>query len=488
MLLRDLLLAFDPTMVRRDLPETEIKGVREDSRRVQPGDVLVVRPGEARFVKDAIARGAAAIATQEPLGDCPVPQIGVGDAIAAAGRLANLFHGDPSVQVKVLGVTGTHGKTTTTYLLRHLLGQTGRRCGLIGTVQVDDGRTTRQSPMTTPSVTDLIQLLATMRDNGCSACALSAPCHAMERGRLTGVRIGGAAFTNLIGNPLDYHGTTESHAASKAKLFEQLDALGVAAVNQEDPWSKRLVRGCRGRIILFGLTPKADYWAKDLVLTAQGSRFVLVTPEGKATVKTGLIGRHNIRNVLPAAALAGEVFGLSVHEIASALFNAEGAPGRLQAVGSEQPFAVLVDGAHTAEALQNVLSALRPITSGKLRVLFGCGGDRDPTKRPRMARAVEKLADAIYVTSDNPRTEDPSRIVAEIVAGLTMEGRQMLHVEIDRRAAIEQALWDAGSGDVVLLAGKGHSTRQIIGTETLYFNDVEEATRVLRQMSGVRGP
>jgi UDP-N-acetylmuramoyl-L-alanyl-D-glutamate--2,6-diaminopimelate ligase len=240
-----------------------------------------------------------------------------------------------------------------------------------------------------------------------------------------------------------------------------------------------MIRDTPARIIRFGFTKKADYQARDIAVTAQGSNFVLVTPDGEANVQMQLIGRHNIENALTAAAIVGETFGLSVHQIASGLKDAQGAPGRLQAVRSGQPFAVLVDYAHTDDALENVLSALRPLARGKLRVLFGCGGDRDRTKRPRMARTAVKFADVAYITSDNPRTENPQAIINEILAGVPADKSTAVVVEPDRRTAIAQALTEAQSGDIVLLAGKGHENYQIIGAEKRHFDDVEEAQRVL---------
>jgi UDP-N-acetylmuramoyl-L-alanyl-D-glutamate--2,6-diaminopimelate ligase len=258
----------------------------------------------------------------------------------------------------------------------------------------------------------------------------------------------------------------------------------VAVANAEDKYAERMTRACSARVITFGISRPADYRARDIAITSNGSNFVLVTPDGKAEVAMQLIGRHNIENALCAAALVGERFGLSVHQIASGLRDAQGAPGRLQAVRSGQPFAVLVDYAHTDDALQNVLSALRPLARGKLRILFGCGGDRDRTKRPRMARTALRLADAIYVTSDNPRTENPDSIIREILTGFGADSSKCgkpVVVEPDRRAAIEQILSDAEPNDVVLIAGKGHENYQIIGTTKHHFDDVEEATRVLKE-------
>jgi UDP-N-acetylmuramoyl-L-alanyl-D-glutamate--2,6-diaminopimelate ligase len=297
---------------------------------------------------------------------------------------------------------------------------------------------------------------------------------------VAGVPFAGAAFTNLTGDHLDYHKTMENYSAAKARLFASLHASAVAVVNAADKWSDRMVEQCPGRVLRFGFGKTADYAARDVSYSAQGTKFVLHTPDGRAEVAMPLVGKHNVENALAAAALVGEVCGVSVHQLATGLRDAHGAPGRLQAVRAGQAFAVLVDYAHTDDALDNVLSALKPLTKGKLRVLFGCGGDRDRTKRPRMAKTAEKWADAVYVTSDNPRTENPRAILDEIAAGFSPEGVRKTVVEIDRRQAIEAILADAEANDVVLIAGKGHENYQIIGAEKHHFDDVEVAARVLQ--------
>jgi UDP-N-acetylmuramoyl-L-alanyl-D-glutamate--2,6-diaminopimelate ligase len=302
---------------------------------------------------------------------------------------------------------------------------------------------------------------------------------------VAGVEYAGAAFTNLTGDHLDYHGSMENYAAAKARLFETLHADAVAVVNSDDPWAQRMIESCPARVIGFGMGKGADYRARDIAVTSGGSNFVLCTPDGKADVHMGLIGRHNIENALCAAAVVGEVFGLNVHQIVTGLRDAPGAPGRLQPVRAGQPFAVLVDYAHSDDALENVLSALRPLTRGKLRVVFGCGGDRDRAKRPRMARVAHKFADAIYVTSDNPRSEDPHAILGEISKGFPADTSKCVAYDVDRRATIERALSDAEPDDVVLIAGKGHENYQVVGTTKHHLDDVEECERVLRARVGV---
>jgi UDP-N-acetylmuramoyl-L-alanyl-D-glutamate--2,6-diaminopimelate ligase len=483
MLLHELFASFDSSLDLHGLPNAPISGVKEDSRQVTAGDLFVARAGAKTdgraFLADAQQRGAiaAVVAAYDPR--CSLPQIVTDDPTGAASRLAHLFFDQPSRTVRLLGVTGTNGKTTTTYLLRHILNKCHFPCGMIGTVEIDDGRHRREAEMTTPSATQIASLIADMRDNGCRACAVEVSSHALDQGRVAGARFAAAAFTNLTRDHLDYHKTMDDYAAAKARLFEMLDGSALAVLNADDPAAKRMTRDCRGRIVRFGFTSAAEYWAEDVAVSSSGSRFLLIGPDGSCPTSMSLIGRHNIENALAAAAVAGRAFGLTVSQISAALADAAGAPGRLQPVRAGQPFAVLVDYAHTDDAMENVLTALRPLTRGKLRILFGCGGDRDKGKRPRMAAVAERLADVVYVTSDNPRTEMPLAILTDIVAGFSADFRPRAIVEPDRRSAIERILSDAQSGDVVLLAGKGHENYQIVGTVKHHFDDVEEATRVL---------
>ncbi|MDB5300131.1 MAG: murE [Phycisphaerales bacterium] len=484
MLLHSLLRQLDPQISVTGVPNENISSVCEDSRQVVPGSLFVARSGTkangAQFLTDAQARGAVAAIVQTRIASAPLPQVVVADSGSAASVLAHLSHDNPGRTVRPLAVTGTNGKTTTAYLIRHLLKKVNVRCGMIGTVEIDDGQTRQEASMTTPAACEIAGLMATMRDKGCRAVAMETSSHALDQGRVAGVPFVGAAFTNLTGDHLDYHKTMENYAAAKAKLFTSLDPMAVAAVNADSDWCDRMIDGCAARIMRFGFGKTADYRARDVAVTASGTHFILHTPDGRAEVAMQLIGRHNIENALAAATLVGEAMGMSVHQIAAGLRDATGAPGRLQTVRCGQPFSVLVDYAHTDDALKNVLSALRPLTHGKLRVLFGCGGDRDRTKRPRMARTAEQWADAIYVTSDNPRTEDAQAILDEIAAGFSGTGRGKVSIEMDRRSAIERIMADAQPNDVVLIAGKGHENYQIIGTEKRHFDDVEEATRCLQ--------
>jgi UDP-N-acetylmuramoyl-L-alanyl-D-glutamate--2,6-diaminopimelate ligase len=487
MFLHQLIAELDPQINLDGIANVEIRGICEDSRLAQRGDLFIARTGTktegVKFVGQAVERGAVAVVTAAKIADCAVPQVIVPDSAAVIAAIAHVFYNHPSRQMPVVSVTGTNGKTTTAYLIRHILNKFDLRCGMIGTVETDDGKDRREAIMTTPGAIDVAKLLAAMRDNGCGAGVMETSSHALHQGRVGFVRFAGAAFTNLTRDHLDYHGQMEQYAAAKALLFQMLDENAVAVVNADDPWSARMVAGCEARTVAFGFRPGADYRAGDLAITSGGSRFILHTPDGSEEVLMGLIGRHNIANALTAAAVVSEVFRLSVHQIAAALRDAQGAPGRLQSVRAGQPFAVLVDYAHTHDALEKVLTALRPLSGGKLRVLFGCGGDRDRTKRPLMARATERLADVVYVTSDNPRTENPIEIIEQILAGFQNRRQKPPIVEPDRRAAIRKILEDAEPGDVVLLAGKGHENYQIVGQTKRHFDDVEEAKMVLQKAS-----
>jgi len=479
-LLGHLQQAFDLSSV----PNVSITGVREDSRRVLPGDLFIARGGlqtsGAKFIQDAKDRGAVAVIASEAIADSPLPTVVVPNAGAAASILANIVNGRPSETLRVLAVTGTNGKTTTTYILRHVLNVLRNKCGMIGTVEIDDGAKSVEANMTTPAATDVADLLASMQANGCKACAIETSSHALDQGRIAGVNFAGAAFINLTGDHLDYHKTMEDYAAAKARLFEMLPSHAVAAVNADDHWTPRMVRDCNARIVRFGFGKDADYRARDIAVTATGTNFILHAPDGRVQISLKLVGKHNIENTLAAITLLCEVHGFTIHQVAAALKDAAGAPGRLQPINLGQPFAVLVDYAHTDDALKNVLTALRPLTRGKLRVIFGCGGDRDRTKRPRMAQTAEKLADAVYVTSDNPRTEDARSILDEICTGFSRNAIGKVQVQLDRRSAIQTAVAEAEPGDVILVAGKGHENYQIVGKTKHPFDDVEECLNAIR--------
>jgi UDP-N-acetylmuramoyl-L-alanyl-D-glutamate--2,6-diaminopimelate ligase len=469
-------------------PNPTIAAVVDDSRAVVPGALFVARPGSKddgrRFVEDAIRRGAVAVlGDADALGfkdppDRVLARVAVDPrtttAALATALVAEAFHGHPTRRLKVLGVTGTNGKTTIAYFLQQFLRRAGFRTGLLGTVEIDDGRRRTPSALTTPGAIELASLFARMVDHGCSHAAMEVSSHALHQGRVAAIRFSCGIFTNLTGDHLDYHGTMEAYAAAKAMLFASLDRDAVAVVNVDDPWAKAMRLG-GGRFITCSVDPRtaADCHAvvEEVGLDAMRVRFD--GPFGRFTVRLPLVGRHNAINALEAT-VAAWTHGVGLDDLVATLESCAAPPGRLQPVPTgDLGFSVLVDYAHTDDALLNVLTALRPVlpAGGRLFVVFGCGGDRDRTKRPRMAAVACAHADQVVVTSDNPRTEDPNAIVADILAGVPTALRDAVHVEVDRAAAIQWAVAAARPGDIVLIAGKGHEDYQIIGTEKRSFDD-----------------
>jgi len=482
--------------------DPEIKGVEDDSRRVLPGYLFVARRGEksdgSEFANSAVAQGAAAIVSETPIelahDGIAVPVVIVEDAGRAVGALAHAFFGRPSEQISLIGITGTSGKTTCAYLVRHLLNFAGKKCGMVGTIEIDDGSGAPvPAELTTPGAAELVAILARARDNGCEALVMETSSHALSQDRVSSLHFSAAGYTNLSQDHLDYHKTFDAYAAAKAKLFEMLDESGVAVVNGQDEHTFRMVQNCRGVVKTFAVEHLADYRAVDVQITSGGSNFLLLTPgasqavgeqAGQASVRMKLVGKHNIQNALLAAGIVIERFGISVDVVAQGLSAAPSIPGRLQVVDKQQDFAVLVDYAHKPDALENVLNAMRPLTKGRLRVVFGCGGNRDRGKRPIMAQIAQNLADHVYITSDNPRDEHPSQIIEEICTGLQADSSSSVTIEPNRRRAIEKAVADSEAGDVLIVAGKGHEDYQIVKGAKTHFDDVKECERALLKKTG----
>jgi UDP-N-acetylmuramoyl-L-alanyl-D-glutamate--2,6-diaminopimelate ligase len=383
------------------------------------------------------------------------------------GPIADVFFGRPSERLLVLGVTGTNGKTTTAYLQHAILAAAGHTAGLLGTIERRIGGVAEPAQRTTSEAIDLQRDLRRMLDAGDTACAMEVSSLALDQQRVAGVRFAAAAFTNLTQDHLDYHADMEAYFAAKALLF---DGRCPTAANADDAYGRRLPADLR-----FGLaTPGAEVRAEDVRYGAHGTAFRLRTPWGDAEVATRLVGRFNVENALAAVSSAG-LAGVPLAAIVTGLEGVAGVPGRLEVVSGDRPFAVIVDYAHTADALENVLRALRPLATGRLIVVFGCGGDRDRGKRPTMARVACALADEVIITTDNPRSEDPLAIIAEVAAGA--DGRHA--VEPDRRRAIERAIAAAAPGDVVLIAGKGHEQGQDVAGSVTPFDDRVVACEVL---------
>ena len=454
-------------------------GIGMDSRAVGPGEIyLAVRGSQAdghRFVPDAIRRGAAAVVVEQP-GGGGVPEIVVRDGRRAALALGAAWYGHPARRLTLIGITGTNGKTTTTGLLRHLLDREGDS-GSIGTLGAFDGRgepvRSTAGALTTPGPIDLQATLAAMLARGCATVTMEASSHSLDQGRLDGLTFAAGVFTNLTRDHLDYHQTMEAYLGAKLRLAELLGTEGIEVVNLDDEAWRALP--VRSRRITFGQHPAADLRASGIALDASGSRFQLSGCYGTAEASLPLLGDFNVANALAAAASALGL-GRPLTEVVTRLARAPQVPGRMERI-AEQPCTVLRDYAHTPDALERALTTLRPLTRGRLIVVFGCGGDRDRGKRPLMGRIAAELADLAVVTSDNPRTEDPGAIIDDIEQG--MGGMPHRRV-VDRLDAIRQTLDEALPGDTLLLAGKGHETYQVLGTEKVAFDEREIVGRLIK--------
>ena len=474
------LISKVPSVQREGSADAEVAAIADDSRKVGPGTLFVARGGAradgGAFVADAIKRGAVAIVAAPGVAvPAGVPVARAVHPALAAAHLAHAFHGFPARQLRVAGVTGTNGKTTIAFLLQQCMAQAAQKYGLIGTVLIDDGRDTITSELTTPGAIELAGLLARMRDNGCKGVSMETSSHALDQGRVAGIEFAVATFTNLSGDHLDYHGTMESYADAKARLFEGLSNGAWAVVNADDPAHRRMLRDCRARVVRCGFAGGEALDAEVAVLEARlGSmRVCLQGPWGELQARLPMMGRHNGMNALQAVA-ASWALGVERGALEQAMAGAKAPPGRLEPVTDpDAPFAVMVDYAHTDDALLNVLRAVRPALpqGGRLIVVFGCGGDRDRTKRPRMARVACEFADAIVITSDNPRTEDPEAIIAEIGTGVPPHRADRVTCVTDRREAIHHAVQMARPGDAVVIAGEGHEDYQIVGTVKRPFDD-----------------
>jgi UDP-N-acetylmuramoyl-L-alanyl-D-glutamate--2,6-diaminopimelate ligase len=469
--------------------------IQIDSRQVRPGDVFVAISGTAcdghDFIEQAIAGGATHIVheTGRTMPRATHPDktpvfVPVANPAQAAGLLAQAAQGYPGSRLTSLAVTGTNGKTTVTFLVRSCVQAAGSKCGLMGTVVYDTGSGSTVSSLTTPDCLTIAAAQRQMVDAGAQYMVIEASSHALSQDRLAGVGFTAAAFTNLTGDHLDYHKTKENYLAAKIRLFAALAPAATAVLNKHAPESQSIAQATKARVCRYAIDEPADLTAHIESMTVDGTRFALEYQGRREQVKTPLLGRYNVANHLAAAGLCLAA-GLDLRTVAAGLSALRGVPGRLEKVESDG-FAVLVDYAHTDDALQNVLTTLRPLCPGRLMVLFGCGGDRDKTKRPRMAKVTEQLADVVIVTSDNPRTEPPEAIIRDILTGFEEPGSERVTVEPDRRKAIELAIETARPQDVVLIAGKGHETYQIIGTKKTDFSDQDIARQCLRERACTR--
>ena len=477
--LERVIAALAPTDVVHRAP-VEISDLAYDTRAVGPGALFFCVPGERHdghtFARDAVQRGATALVVERPL-ELDVSQVVVPDARRAMAQAAAVFFGDPSRQLEVAGVTGTNGKTTTTFLLHSILAAAGRRPGLLGTIESRIGGERRPAIRTTPEAIDLQRAFREMLEAGDRSCALEATSHGSELGRLEGVRFAALAFTNLGQEHLDFHGTLERYYAAKRRLFVEGERPP-AAVNVGDEHGRRLAEELRALghepLLTFGVVDDADIRPEQLELGGGGARL----RAGGIELRTKLRGRFNVENVLAAVAVA-RLLEIENEAIAAGVQALDGVPGRFEAVEAGQPFAVVVDYSHKPDALANVLRTAREFARNRVICVFGCGGDRDRGKRPLMGRIAGELADVAIVTSDNPRSEDPAAIIAEVVA----DAGQSLEVEPDRAAAIERAIGIAQEGDIVVIAGKGHEQGQEFADRTVPFDDREVAREALQAVA-----
>jgi UDP-N-acetylmuramoyl-L-alanyl-D-glutamate--2,6-diaminopimelate ligase len=469
--------ALDPLAVQGPTGAV-VSGVTCDSRQVRAGALFVAIPGRHvdgwTCAQEAVRRGAVGVVTEhdEPL-QGEVCVLRVRDARKAAGLAAAAFHEHPSDNLEMVGITGTNGKTTVAYMSRAILEAAGRPCGLLTTVVYQIGARAIPAAHTTPESPDLQRMLSQMHAAGCRAAVMEVSSHALDQQRTAGTDFDVGVFTNLTREHLDYHGTLDAYFEAKQKLFTGLGRgrkAATAVIGTDNAWGRRLAGMPWGAVSVLttGLDGAPDLGVEALVLTASGSRFDVRTPWGNAEVRLPLMGRFNVRNALSAIG-ACCALGVDVACAAQALGGVARVPGRLERVPVDAPFAVYVDYAHTADALERVLETLREITTGRLVVVFGCGGDRDPSKRPAMGRAAARGADCTVLTSDNPRSEDAGAIIDAIRAGFA-DG-DAPEVIVDRRSAIRRALDLAAPGDAVLIAGKGHETFQECANTTVPFDD-----------------
>lgn len=481
------LIPFESVQGSRDGSEVSIRGVAVDSREVEERFVFVAIEGETTdghlFLDDAVARGAAAIVS-ERAPDSNRPSDGTiwvqtPDARGAAGVLAAMVAGQPAKKMDLIGVTGTNGKTTTAYLVDGLLSRLASPSAMMGTVVAKIGGRSWPTRHTTPEAPVLQDFLARAYEEGCRHGVLEVSSHGLKLARLEGMEFEAAVFTNLSRDHLDFHRDMEDYFSNKRLLFTRyLRPTGTAIVNVDDAYGERLASEISSRVVTYGKSGLADITVREIEASLSGTRVVFRENESFHEIRSALLGRYNAFNLV-AAFTAVRAFGFADRDILESLQNIPGAPGRFEKVRVDLPFDVVVDYAHTDDALRKLLEAARPLTAGKLWVVFGCGGERDRSKRPLMGDVAARLADRVVLTSDNPRREDPIGIIREIQLGV--KGRDV-QTEPDRRRAISLALEGASAGDLVVIAGKGHEPYQIVGSEVLAFDDREVVREIAKEM------
>ncbi len=486
----ELLRAFARAMPPQDRPahvsdarslEVECTGVAYDSRRVTPGMVFVAVPGlkadGLQYVPQAIAAGAAAIVTEQPATGVPVPWVVVTSARLALALLAAEFFEHPSRAMRVVGITGTNGKTTTSYLTAAILEAAGLRCGMMGTVTYRIGTRSIDATRTTPEAPELQAFMRRMVTEGCGACVMEVSSHALSLRRADGIQFAARTFTNLTRDHLDFHANMEEYFAAKRRLFEMAPADAPSIINVDDPRAQALL-DVSPRAITYGINKAADVAPGPLSFSLEGLHFDVRLPQGVVHVRSRLVGRPNVYNILAAVATASAL-DVPIEAMDKGIRQLPGVPGRFElASNRDDDVTVIVDYAHTDDALRNLLETARQLAPRRLVTVFGAGGDRDRTKRPLMGMVAARLSDVVIITSDNPRDEDPQRIIDEVRRGADAETRQSnadVRTIVDRHDAILHAISAAEKGDIVLVAGKGHEKYQEIAGRTMPFDDVAVA-------------
>ncbi|MCC6543369.1 MAG: UDP-N-acetylmuramoyl-L-alanyl-D-glutamate--2,6-diaminopimelate ligase [Nitrospirae bacterium] len=477
----------------------EISGLTYDSRNVMHGTLFVAIKGLTTdghlFIKSALEKGAAAVlAEREPTGIVPpagIPIIITKDTRKAVARAAVNYYRNPSSELSVIGITGTNGKTTTSYLIRSILENAGNKVGLLGTIFWSDGNKISEAEHTTPEAVDFQSLLREMADNGCTFAVTEVSSHSLALSRVSGTFFSTAVFTNLTQDHLDFHTDMEDYYKAKSMLFSGLSLHHTAVINSDDPYGSRLLETSKCRKYSYGLDSIADIRGENVSLTIDGIEFDLTTPTGNIHIKSNMVGIHNVYNIL-AAAGAALSNNIPLEKIASGISSVTSVPGRFERIDSGLGFSIVVDYAHTENALRLLIEAARQFSPKRIITVFGCGGDRDRGKRPLMGSTAVELSDFVIVTSDNPRSEQPDRIIREVESGILASiekgsASAAGYVTIpDRKSAIIEAVRLAEQDDIVLIAGKGHEDYQIIGRQRLHFDDREEAMKAvsIRMSSG----
>ncbi|GAN34954.1 MAG: UDP-N-acetylmuramoyl-L-alanyl-D-glutamate--2,6-diaminopimelate ligase [Candidatus Brocadia sinica] len=465
-----------------DFVEKEVCGITHDSRKVKGGYVFVAIKGHTvdghDFIAGAIEKGAIALVVGKKIDIAlRIPQFIVSNTRYALASLSCRFYGEPSSQMTVVGITGTNGKTTTSYLTKSIIEASGNKAGLIGTIQYETGKRVLPAQETTPESVEIQSYLSEMLKSGIKYAIVEASSHALSQNRLDEIRFSSAIFTNLSIEHLDYHVNIRNYRTEKLKLVKGLGTQAFAILNADHNASKHFAECTKSQVVWYGIKKeKADVTAEIIDMSADVTRFLLNSPWGKILINAKLVGKHNIYNALAAAANA-LALGFKIDTIKTGIESLGVVPGRLEKVDCGQDFHVYIDFAHTHQALQVVLSTLREITTGRIILVFGCGGNRDRKKRPKMGHIAEKYADLSWITSDNPRSEDPYSIISEIQKGVRKQG--CFRVQADRKIAIEEAVSEAKRGDVVIIAGKGHEQYQISKDAILPFDDREIVRQIL---------